>query len=172
MLTAVREYLSNEDGSATIEFAIIFPVIMFLFMTIAEVGFLTARSVLLERGVDLAVRDLRLGIVPNPTHDVMRSRICDYSTILSDCDRDLILEVVEMDVNSAYPQNQPNCRDRSEEIEPTISFNPGQRNRIMFIRACMIIDPLFPGVGLGLRLPKDATGGYQLASYSAYMNEP
>jgi len=172
MFEKMRSFIDDQSGNATIEFVIVFPVLMWFVMTIFETGFIATRSVLLERGLDIAVRNLRLGTDPVITHDTLRRSVCENSQILLNCERDLILEVVEYDAASAYPQNQANCIDRTEEIEPTITFNPGGRNRIMFVRACMIIDPIFPGIGITLGLTKDSSGGFQLVAYTAFMNEP
>lgn len=154
------------------EFVIAFPVVIWFIMSIFEVGFIATRIVLLEHGLDVASRDLRIGSDPAMDHDKLKQNICARSRVVVNCERDLVLELVELDVNAAYPHNQPNCTDRTEEIEPTIEFNPGGRNRIMFVRACMIIDPIFPGLGLTLGLRKDRTGGYQAVVYSAFLNEP
>ena len=168
----IDSFLADQRGNATTEFVIVFPVLMFFVMMVFETGFIATRSVLLERGLDVATRNLRLGTDPTIDHAKLRNAVCEYSTILVNCERDLILEVVELDLNSAYPQNQANCIDRTEEIDPTITFNPGGRNRIMFVRACMIIDPIFPGLGITLGLRKDSSGGFQLVTYTAFMNEP
>ena len=165
-------FLADDGGNATMEFVVVFPFVMWFVMTTFETGLIATRMVLFERGLDIATRDLRLGTDPNPTHAALKQKVCENSTILSNCERDLILEVVELDLNSAYPQNQANCIDRTEEIEPTITFNPGGRNRIMFVRACMVVDPIFPGLGITLGLQRDQTGGLQMVTYTAFMNEP
>lgn len=172
MLRTLRTFLADQAGNATMEFVIVFPVLMWFVLTIFETGFIATRVVLLERGLDIAARDLRLGIDPTMDHDALKQRVCDSSAILVNCERDLVLEVVELDINSAYPQNQANCIDRTGEIEPTVTFNPGGRNRIMFVRACMIVDPIFPGLGITLGLQKDSSGGLQMVAYTAFMNEP
>jgi hypothetical protein len=172
MCNKMRSFIDDQAGNATIEFVMVFPVLMFFVMMVFETGFIATRSVLLERGLDVATRDLRLGTDPAIDHDKLRDRVCDSSGILINCKRDLILEVVELDLASAYPQNQANCIDRTEKIDPTIAFTPGARNRIMFVRACMIIDPIFPGLGITLGLPRDSSGGFQLVAYTAFMNEP
>ncbi len=172
MSEKMGRFIEDQSGNATIEFVIVFPVLMFFVMMVFETGFIATRSVLLERGLDSAARVLRLGTDPTIDHEKLKKLVCENSNILANCERDLILEVVELDINSAYPQNQANCIDRTEEIEPTITFNPGGRNRIMFVRACMIIDPIFPGLGITLGLPKDSSGGFQLVTYTAFMNEP
>ena len=65
-----------------------------------------------------------------------------------------------------------NCIDRTEEVEPVINFNPGARSEIMFVRACVIVDPIFPGTGIGALLPVDRRGGYAIVTQRAFMNEP
>ena len=165
-------FIKDQGGTATIEFVIVFPVLMWFVMMVFETGFIATRTVLLERGLDIATRELRLGTDPTIDHDSLKQAVCDNSAILVNCERDLILEVVELDIASAYPQNQANCIDRSEEIAPTITFNPGARGTIMFVRACMVIDPIFPGLGISLGLQKDSSGGFQMVSYTAFMNEP
>lgn len=165
-------FLADDCGGASIEFVIVFPLLMTMFLSAFEVGWLATRLMMLERGVDIAAREVRLGASTAMDHESLKTSICRHSNILANCQRDMILEVVEMEIDKPYPQNQANCRDRTGEIEPKIDFNAGGRERIMFMRACMIIDPIFPGIGLGLRLPKDASGGYQLIAYTAFMNEP
>ncbi|HUS54461.1 MAG TPA: TadE family protein, partial [Thermohalobaculum sp.] len=148
MCEKTRTFIDDQAGNATIEFVCVFPVLMLFVMMVFETGFIATRSVLLERGLDVATRDLRLGTDPSVSHDSLRQSVCANSTILVNCERDLILEVVEYDAASAYPQNQANCIDRTETILPTMAFSPGGRDRIMFVRACMIIDPIFPGLGI------------------------
>ena len=172
MISALHRFARNETGSTSTEFVIVFPVIMWFVLTIFETGFIATRMVMLEHGMDMAARDIRLGSPTVTTHDGLKQTICDHSQILINCERDLLVEVVEMDLNSAYPQNQPNCIDRTGEIEPVITFNAAERSKIMFVRACMIIDPLFPGHGITLGLPPDNTGGFQLVAYTAFKNEP
>ena len=168
----LRKFAREESGGPTIEFVIVFPTIMWLVMSVVETGFVATQMVMLERGLDVASRQLKLGTDPSMDHEEFKQIVCENAIILDFCRRDLILEVVELEVNSAYPQNQANCIDRSGEIEPKIDFNAGGRNRIMFVRACMVVDPLFPGMGITLGLRKDRTGGLQIVSYSAFMNEP
>lgn len=161
----------DESGAATVEFVIVFPMLIAIVLSIFESGWLMTRYMMLDRGVDMAIRDVRLG-KNTGGYEGIRDEICRFASIIKDCETDLILELVVMDLGSDYPHNQANCFDREEEVEPVISFDPGSEQDIMFVRACVIVDPIFPGIGLGLRLPKDSTGGFQMVSYSAYLNEP
>ena len=167
-----RNLVRDERGSGTVEFVIVFPVLMWFFATIFETGFIATRMVMLEHGLDMSAREIRLGSPDVMTHEGLKQEVCKHASILVNCERDLILEVVEMDIASAYPQNEPNCIDRDGEIDPTINFVPGGRSRIMFVRVCMVVDPLFPGHGITLGLNRDHTGGLQLVAYAAFMNEP
>lgn len=167
-----RRFLKDQRGAATMEFIVVFPLIMWFVATIFETGFIATRMVMLEHGLDMAAREIRLGSARVRTHDGLKYAICENAGILVNCDRDLVLEVVEMDLNSTYPQNQANCIDRTGQIQPTINFTPGGRSRIMFVRACMVIDPLFPSHGITLGLNRDQSGGLQIVAYTAFMNEP
>jgi len=42
----------------------------------------------------------------------------------------------------------------------------------MLMRLCAVVDPAFPGIGVGRSMPKDASGGYQIIATTAFVNEP
>ncbi len=62
----------DEHGSIAMEFVIVFPLLMFFFMMVFETGFIATRSVLLERGLDIAARGLRLGTDPTIDHEKLK----------------------------------------------------------------------------------------------------
>ena len=173
-----RRFAKEEHGFGTAEFIIIFPVFMMLLLSGYEIGILMTRQTVLERGVDLAVRDLRLGQMSGGADDKLdesdvRRAICNFAGIIPDCMNALHIELRQISTTSwNMPNPQADCVDRSENIRPAVAFNPGQANEMMMIRACVIVDPIFPGSGLGAQLPVDASGGYQLISMSAFVNEP
>ncbi len=169
---AARSLLGDCAGNATIEFVLIAPALFYLVFTIGELGVIMTRSAMLDRGMSVAVRDLRLGLTPGVTHDQIKDRICEAAFLLGSCDEVLMLELVPLPDAASYPPGQVACVDRSSEITPVTTFNPGARSEIMLVRACLVADPLFPGVGLGAMLPKDASGGYAILAQSAFMNEP
>ncbi|MEO1470628.1 MAG: TadE/TadG family type IV pilus assembly protein [Pseudomonadota bacterium] len=165
-------FLACREGGASIEFVVVFPLLFLIFATLVEVGFMGMRAIMLDRGLDMTARNLRLGYTVGATHATIKADVCEHSVVLFNCERDLVIELVPMDLAAAYPQNQPTCRDRTSALNPVITPNFGAREETMFIRACMIVDPIFPGVGFGLALPKDTSGGYQLVTYTAFRNEP
>jgi len=162
----------DTSGSATIEFVMLFPFLLYMIFTIAEVGVLMTRTVMLDRGLDIAVRGLRLGLLPGATADDIKTIICDGAFLLGDCEDVVMLNLEPLNDYSTFVSTGADCVDRTSEIEPTITFNPGAESQIMFVRACLVVDPLFPGSGIGAMLPKDASGGYRIIAKSAFMNEP
>ena len=74
-LRALLRRLIPEDGSATIEFALQVPVLITILLSGIELGLIQMRHVMLERSLDLTVRDVRLGRLDPVTHDRLRDRI-------------------------------------------------------------------------------------------------
>ncbi len=172
MRTRLRTLAGDCSGNATIEFVILFPFLMYMILSIAEAGSLMARSVMLDRGVELAMRELRLGLAPGITHDQMKQRICDGAFLIGDCTRAIQLELLPLSRAGGFLSGAANCVDRTGRIEPVVTFDPGSRGEIVLVRACLVVDPIFPGMGLGAMLPVDASGGVRLTAASAFMNEP
>lgn len=171
--TAARRIAGAEDGTATIEFVLFFPLIMTVFMSAFESGLLMTRQVMLERAMDLSIRNLRLGSWANPTPAVLKQKICDWAGVIPDCMNVLMLELRPVSTTTWTPLD-PNitCVQRNEVLQPLTEFVAGVQNEMMLVRACAVFDPIFPLTGLGLNLPLDPSGGYQLAATSAFVNEP
>ncbi|WP_380054231.1 TadE/TadG family type IV pilus assembly protein [Falsihalocynthiibacter sp. SS001] len=174
MRRLLRRFAKSEAGTATIEFVILFPFIaMFLFGSI-EIGVLKVRHVMLERAVDMSVRDLRLGTWNPPTHDELKEKICRLAAIIPSCLDVILIELRPVSTVTWAPLGTAtNCVDRGEEVNPYTEFDGGQQNEMMLVRACVIVDPFFKSSELALELPQhDSDGGYALASVSAFVNEP
>ena len=69
--------LKNEDGSSTVEFVLIFPILFGIFMSGWETSTYIMRYTLLDRALDITMRDLRLGRMPGADHDDLKDAICD-----------------------------------------------------------------------------------------------
>lgn len=175
---SLSRFRRDEGGFATIEFLIIFPVFITLLLSGYESGILMIRQTMLERGVDLTVRDLRLGRMPRRFDGIVddeevRKAICNYAAILPDCLNAMNLELREISTSTfSMPPTSTTCVDRSSDIRPVVVFAAGAPNAIMVINACFVVSPLFPGAGLGAQLSVDSTGGYRLMSASAFVIEP
>lgn len=169
----VKRWLGDETGAVVADFAIMLPVFVMFLLSSVEMGFLSFRQTMLERGLDLAVRDLRLGLVENPSHATVKADICKYSGFLPDCENSLRLEMQPVDLR-AYTMlaGDVDCIDKSEEIEPVRTFIAGGSNELMILRACIQVAPIFPSVGLGDQIAKDGNGDVSLVSVTAFVNEP
>jgi len=172
-LARLRDLRQKEDGTATIEFAIVFPIIMTMFLAAFEVGLLMTRQVTLERAVDMTIRDLRLGNIVAPTQDSLRARICANARIIPECMTNLMIEMRPIDTNTWTPLGTDvTCKERSEDLDPLVSLNPGVQHELILVRVCSVIEPWFPTTKLGVALHNDTLGGYALAASSAFVNEP
>jgi len=163
----------SEEGSATIEFAITFPAMLFFMLSGIELGMVTMHHVMLERAMDLTVRDIRLGTGTAPQHDEIKDLICERAAFISNCNDNLRLEMVQIDPRAwSGLVGDADCTDQSEEVAPVRSFVNGLENELMILRACAKFDPFFATSGLGNKLETDGAGQYALVSVSAFVQEP
>jgi len=169
----LRHLWQSEDGSPTVEFVLVFPVIMGLFFATAEFGLLMTRQSMLETAVDKTVRHLRLGHFASPDQDDLRRTICKYAAIIPDCRNSLLIELRPVSTVTWSPlSSDTTCKDRNSEISPVVSLNPGVQNEMVLVRVCAVFSPFFPTSALGMRLARDELGGYALVASSAFVNEP
>jgi Flp pilus assembly protein TadG len=169
----LRAARRSEAGNATVEFVMVFPIFMMIFFQSFEAGWLMIRNTMLERALDLTVRDLRLGHFTNPTNATIRTEICSYAITIANCSTSLLVELTPVDTATwAMPSTSATCVNRSATIQPVTTVQQGAGDQMMLIRVCAIVDPLFPGTSWGLNLPLDSTGGFALIATSAFVNEP
>ncbi len=166
--------LAGERGAATIEFAIIFPVLFAVFASTLELGIYLTRQVMLDRAVDLTVRAIRLSSNRDAiTHDAVKQMICDNIGIVSNCTRSVRVRLDVVDPATwQFPDTPVSCVDRTAKIQPVVTLTPGKSGDIMLMSVCLVVDPLLPGATLGLRLKQDASGGVYIYSRTAFVNEP
>lgn len=171
-LSLFRRFRRNENGSATIDFAIMFPLFIMALMASVELGFISLKHMMLERALDLTVREIRLGTGSAPQHDDIKRQICARAPMLDDCDANLRLELVRMNLRTwSAPPTDIDCIDKSEEVKPVRTFENGNVNELMLLRACALFKPIIPTSGLGKAL--DTTAGYAaLVAQSAFVQEP
>jgi len=174
MFTRFKQFLKDDTATASVEFVMIAPLYLASVFSVFEAGWLMTKNMMLERGLDQTVRDIRLGKAGLTQHAEFVSAICDYARILRDCEDNMILEVTPINNSTDIPSGAADCRDRSTPPPPpgTHKFNLGNRTDVMYVRACVIVDPLLPGLGLGLHLPKNDRGDFEMIAYSAFVNEP
>lgn len=169
----LKRFSRSESGSATIEFAITFPAILFLMLSGIELGMVTLRHSMLERAMDMTVRDIRLSTGAPDQYATIKASICQRAGFIDDCNNNLKLEMVQVNPRNwaAIPED-PDCTDQSEDVAPVREFKNGLENELMIMRACAKFDPVFPTTGLGRNVVKDGAGQYALVSVSAFVQEP
>ncbi|MFP4275575.1 MAG: pilus assembly protein, partial [Paracoccaceae bacterium] len=138
-----------------------------------ELGIITVRQVMLDRGLDMAVREVRLSTGQPPQHDDLKQRICDLAAIIPDCAANVKLEMRPTDMRNwqSIPDGA-DCTDRSEDIRPLRQFTAGLDNEMMLLRACVKFSPLSPTSRLVASMGTDAAGDIKIVSLSAFVQEP
>ncbi|PWE30523.1 Flp pilus assembly protein TadG [Maritimibacter sp. 55A14] len=171
-----RELVRRDDGVATFEFVLLFPLFVGVMVSGAESGLLLTRYAMLERSLDMAVRTIRLSSGNPVDPDVIRQEICDTATVFEDCMNNLTVEMTRVYDSTtdtwAFPANGVVCVDRDENAEPVVQFQQGAANEVMFVRACVVVDLIFPTAWLGGSLVKDPNGNFQVVAKSAFAIEP
>lgn len=182
-LDHMRGFATDERATATMEFVIMLPVVLVLFVASFETGAILSRQVLMERSLDEAVRTLRLvrQIVdpatgnPRPlTAGDIRQAICDNTHAIKNCQDMLQVQLSVIDQQTYdLPAGDVACNDRAEiGVQPANRFEQGVDNDIVLIRVCAIVDRMLPFSGFGLNLVRDDTGGLHMIASSVFVNEP
>jgi Flp pilus assembly protein TadG len=174
---ALADFRDCERGTASLEFVLVFPIFFAFFLMTFESGMISLRHVMLERGIDIAVRDVRIGKMVDPTRDALRTRICEVARIIPNCDTQLQLQMIVRQPRSFadIPARVP-CINRGLSTQPVVEFTNGGNNELMILRACVRIDPYLPTTGLGKAFVDGADsasgGSYALVSVAAFVIEP
>ncbi|WP_299784282.1 pilus assembly protein [uncultured Marivita sp.] len=170
----LRSFLRDESGATyLLPFVVWLPLFLTVIIAGLEVGALSIRHTQLERGLDLTVREVRLGTGENLSHDTLKTMICDNAILLADCDKMLRLEMIPLDLrNWTEPTRDADCVDKPDEVRPLRQFDPGQPNELMMLRACFKYKPITPAGALAQSMPKDDQGYTAIVSFAAFVQEP
>lgn len=168
-----RRFLREEGGNATVEFAILVPLVFAIFVATLEGGLMMSRWAGIDRAADMVIRNLRLGQYQNPTAELLRREICDEVFLVENCFQNTAVDIREINrANFLMPDEDEPCVTRDQEIiQPVTEVTPGQQNDLMLIRVCVTVDALFPTSRFAMD-DLDAHGGYALSVSSVYVNEP
>lgn len=168
-----RRFTRGESGTATVEFVIVFPFFLGVLLSAFELSLITMRETMLERALDLTVREIRLETGSAPQHDEIKARVCSRAPVIPDCEKNLRLEMLVINPRAWNdPEDEFDCTDQSEDVQPVRNFVNGMENELMLLRACAKFEPVFPGAGLGKTLSKDAAGMAALVAKAAFVQEP
>lgn len=172
-LARSRRCAADERGSSSVEFALLMPTLMMLFYASFEATMFQVRQTMLDRGVDMAVRELRLSAGTPFSSATIRRDICARARILPDCTLSLIIEMTAIDGDHyALPADSAPCAE-SGSSGVTAPPLPGAAldQELMLLRACYAVDPVMPTSTLGLALTESG-GRIHIHSASAFVVEP
>ncbi|RYG93166.1 pilus assembly protein [Loktanella sp. IMCC34160] len=168
-----RVFRRGEDGTASVEFVLVFPAFMILFVSAFELGLMMTRHAMLERALDMTIREIRLNTAVTPTHDQVKRMICNGAGIIPNCMESLKLEMIVLNPRDWADFNtRADCVDVDQPFAPVRSFSSGQQNQLMVLRACSLFSPIFPTTGIGYHIPRQSGDQYALVSLSAFVMEP
>jgi hypothetical protein len=189
-MTRLRSFLADEGATATIEFVFIIPIVMTIFMASFESSMYMVRHVMLERSVDIVVRDVRLGRLDYmkeypqaEQHKILKELICNGSALVASvqqCVKDLRIWLQPVETANFVMPPARYCIDRSAPVAaidpgpPATEFALGSDNQIMLMSVCLKGDPMFPTTVVGAALIEDGEndGSYALMTTSIFVNEP
>ena len=176
-MTFFKKFLRTveaEDGTSTIEFVIIVPVFLLIFVSMFELGMAMTRLTMLEHSLDVTMRDIRIETGREWSHDEIRDDICLNAGFLKECFGRLQVEMIRIDRDDwILPDPTATCRDTSDHApDPVTNVTNGEASDIMFIRACFAVEPLFPTFGLGAVVEVDTNQNMHLVASSAFAQEP
>ncbi|MEM6387219.1 MAG: TadE family protein [Pseudomonadota bacterium] len=177
-LRKVCRFRQRDDGNATIEFVFLFPLFMAIFLMGFEAGFYMVRSVMLERAVDIAARDIRLGNGNVPDFDAVRDNICENAFAIYECTNSVHVYMEEVQIAPgaiAAVTGDARCINRRSNVPQYLpgDYNVGNTNTMMVVQVCATVTPMFPttGIGLGLQID-DLNGDTAIVTSTAFVNEP
>lgn len=172
MAHAAKSFVRNEDGTSTIEFMMVLPAAMFFGAASYEVGNVGVRQMMLERAVDVTVREVRIGNMINPTHGSLKQAICDAALIIPNCVANLTLDMERKNPRQweALSNSGP-CINTAADADAVLEWSSVGNNDLMVLRACADVDALIPGNGIGTLLT-GGDGDYDIVATSSYVVEP
>lgn len=179
-MTALHRFLKDETGEATIEFLFIFPILFTLFTASFESSMFMSKYVMFDRAVDLTVRQLRLGTLNNPTHQLLKKTICKSGMMIesvSECMASMKIWMQPINTGNFDMLAPPkSCVDKAQPINtddpPANEFAYGTDNDIMLMRICLKGDPMFPTTAISVKMPVEADGSYVMLVTTTFVNEP
>lgn len=181
LMTRIRAFRRSETGTATIEFAIIFPFFMMVLTSGLELGVINLRQVALDSRVESAMRVVRINTGANYTADDIRDMICTDAPILGDCTNNLRIQMEVTDPRDYTPMKALKCLHTgssggTEIATGPVNFNLGNSNELVLVRACLVFNPILPSSYLSAERIAAQTGNSNnlaaLTAMTAFTQEP
>ena len=121
------------------------PAFLMVFLPSFDASILLTRQVMLERAVDIVVRDIRLETPMTQTQRQLTSRICDRARILPDCRQNLLVEMPEIAAPLyKLPDADAPCVNQLMSIVPKAPLITERSGKMILLRACYSVEPVLP----------------------------
>lgn len=116
-----------------------------VFLSSFDAYILLTRQVMLERAVDIVVRDIRLEKPKTQTQRQLTSRICERGRILPDCRQNLLVEMTEIEAPLyAMLETEAPCVNQLTSIVPPANLTANRTGKMILLRACYSVEPALP----------------------------
>ncbi|CTQ33881.1 TadE/TadG family type IV pilus assembly protein [Jannaschia rubra] len=168
----------GQRGGATVEFVLLLPAFLMVFISSFDASIMLTRQVMLERAVDVVVRDVRLDSANTQTQGQIRRKICSRAQILPDCNENLLIELTEISQTTySTPAVDAPCVNQLTSIVPTTSFTANRTGKMILLRACYSVQPVLPltilaaNRTLGSHLVNDEDGTFRMVTSTAFVVE-
>lgn len=169
---------NREDGAATVEFVILLPLFLMVFISSFESSLLLTRQVMLERAVDLTARDIRLDRGSAVSQSFVRSTICDRARILPDCDEHMLVELTTISqTDYALPDTDAPCVNRESSVVPEPNFASHRSGKMILLRACYSVRPMLADTTFAMahtlasNLVNDEDGAIRMVTATSFVVE-
>ena len=172
---ALRRLLRSTGGGASVEFVVVFPLFVTIFLSSFEASMVLVRQMMLERALDVVMRDMRLKPEQTFPAAILRRSVCRSARVLPNCDRSLVIEITPVDrATYALPATRVACTDRGTAAVPADDVISGRIDQIVIVRGCYSVKPFFRSSLLGAELVKGGPneGEYAIVAASAFAQEP
>lgn len=180
-------FFRNEGGSTAIETALIAPIFFALVFSTFEVGHFFFKQSVIEQAAHSAARQVRVGRAVAADYlneapaegECATGRECFYEDLckrvafFGDCRQHLSVEVRQFDsfadvvANGAEAVRCPNDPEYVFDAQP---YDPGDRNEVIRIRICYLVQTFNPALGLSLKQNEDGTRSVVVVAI--HRNEP
>jgi Flp pilus assembly protein TadG len=170
----LKRFRQEEAGAVyTLEFAVMLPVLFMTLMYGVELTTHANRQFQLDRGLEVTARIIRLNTSSEYSHDDIQQAICDNAGGLDDCNNNMRLELLPMDVRAytGLPETA-DCTNSPLTVTPVRGWSVGDQHELMIMRACYEYTPFMSSLGLGKLLASGSNGKGQMISVSAFVQEP
>ncbi len=170
--------LSNKDGTAAIEFAIVAPIFLGMMFSLFEVGWFFYANSIVDASVGDAARLIETGQIQKSTgtdeqkKQALFNAVCNVLKEFGDCSTRLTVDVQSYtDFAALAAANDPaTCADAPEADLNAIPFTPGTELAIVRVRICFIYTTINPAIGVNVS--EGGTNKRRLISLAIFRSEP